>query len=59
MAWSHTLSTWQSKASPGLIPRMPTAFAWAIAIRSGNADRFPEDGPSKNWFTRFRKRHHN
>ena len=40
-----------------LTPKMTTAYAWAIAIRSGNADRFPKSGPSRNWFTRFRKRH--
>ena len=40
-----------------LTPRMTTAFGWAIAIRSGKADRFPDEGLSKNWFTRFCKRH--
>lgn len=40
-----------------LTPKMTTAFAWAIALKAGTADRFSENGPSKNWFTRFRKRH--
>ena len=40
-----------------LTPKMVSAFAWAIAMKVGRADRFPKTGPSKNWFTRFRKRH--
>jgi len=40
-----------------LTPKMTTAFAWAIAIRAGKADRFSKAGPSKNWFTCFRKRY--
>ena len=37
---------------------MTKAFAWAIAKRSGKADRFnPEYGPSEHWWTNFRKRH--
>ena len=33
------------------------AFAWAIAVRSGKADRFGKEGPSENWWTGF-SRHH-
>ena len=40
-----------------LTPKMTTAYAWAISIKTGKSDRFPENGPSRNWFTRFRKRH--
>ena len=37
---------------------MVMAFAWAIAKRTGKADRFnPEYGPSKHWWSNFRKRH--
>ena len=32
------------------------AFGWAISHREGTANRFPEGGPSANWFTRFRRR---
>ena len=40
-----------------LTSKMVRAFAWAIAIREGTSNRFPEGGPSANWFTRFRRRH--
>ena len=37
---------------------MTKAFAWAIAKRSGKADRFnPEYGPSEHWWVNIRKRH--
>ncbi len=37
---------------------MTKAFAWAIAKRSGTADRFnPEYGPGEHWWQNFRKRH--
>ena len=37
---------------------MVMAFVWAIAKRTGKADRFnPEYGPSKHWWSNFRKRH--
>ena len=37
---------------------MVMAFAWAIAIRSGNSSCFnPELGPGEHWWTGFRKRH--
>ena len=36
---------------------MVMAFAWAIAIRSGNGSHFnPELGPGEHWWTGFRKR---
>ncbi len=28
-----------------------------LVRRAGKANRFPESGPGRNWFTRFRKRH--
>ena len=40
-----------------LTPKMVRAYAWAIALREGTASRFPAEGPSANWFTRFRRRH--
>lgn len=40
-----------------LTPKMTCAFAWAIAMRSGKEHLFSANGPSKNWFTSFRKRH--
>ena len=37
---------------------MARAFAWAIALRSGNEDRFnTESGPGKHWWRNFRARH--
>ena len=37
---------------------MAMAFAWAIAKRSGKADRFNQDvGPGKHWWSNFSKRH--
>ncbi len=37
---------------------MTKAFAWAIAKRSGTADRFyPEYGPGEHWWVNFCKRH--
>lgn len=33
------------------------AFAWAIAVRSGTADRFGKEGPSEHWWSGFRQRH--
>ncbi len=40
-----------------LTPKMVRAFGWAISHREGTANRFPEGGPSANWFTRFRRYH--
>ena len=41
-----------------LTRRMVMAFAWAIALRSGNGDRFnPELGPGEHWWINFHKRH--
>lgn len=40
-----------------LTPKMTTAFARAIALKRGKADRFSENEPSKNWFTAFWKCH--
>ena len=37
---------------------MTMAFAWAIAKRAGNAERFNSDlGPGKHWWSNFCKRH--
>ena len=37
---------------------MTMAFAWAIAKRAGNAERFnPDLGPGKHWWSNFCKRH--
>ena len=37
---------------------MVKAFAWALAKRSGNGDRFnAETGPGKHWWTHFKSRH--
>ena len=37
---------------------MVKAFAWAIAKRSGNGDRFStENGPGEHWWQNFKKRH--
>ena len=37
---------------------MAMAFAWAIAKRSGKADRFNQDvGPGKHWWSNLSKRH--
>ena len=33
------------------------AFAWAIAKRSGNEDRFSQMGPSEHWWQLFKKWH--
>ncbi len=35
---------------------MVKAFAWAIAKRSGNDDRFSQEGPSEHWWQLFKKR---
>ena len=40
-----------------LTRRMVMAFAWAIAIRNGNAGRFSDTGPGKHWWSNFKKRH--
>ena len=42
-----------------LTMRMVLAFAWAIAIRTGKAGRFSENGPSKHWWSKFKGRHPN
>ena len=34
---------------------MVKAFAWAIAERSGNDDRFSQVGPSEHWWQLFKK----
>ena len=37
---------------------MTMAFAWAIAKRAGNAERFnPDLGPGKHWWSNFCKQH--
>ena len=37
---------------------MTKAFAWGIAKRSGNDNRFnPECGPGEHWWVNFQKRH--
>ena len=37
---------------------MVIVFAWAVAIRSGKADRFnPDVGPGDHWWANFCKRH--
>ena len=37
---------------------MVKAFAWAIAKRSGNGDRFStENGPGEHWWQNFKKQH--
>ena len=41
-----------------LARRMVVAFAWAVALCSGNGDRFnPELGPGEHWWINFRKCH--
>ena len=56
MVWCLTLCTWHNKDFPLTRP-LTKAFAWAIAVRSGKAERFGKEGPSKNWRTGFRRRH--
>ena len=56
MIWCLTLCTWHNKDFPLTRP-LTNAFAWAIAVRSGKADRFGKEGPSENWRTGFRRRH--
>ena len=40
-----------------LTMKMVLAFAWAIALRTGSADRFSPNGPSKHWWKNFKDRH--
>ena len=42
-----------------LTKRMILAFAWAIAIKMGKASRFSKNGPSKQWWIKFKARHRN
>ena len=44
-------------AQRGFPRNFTKAFAWAIAVRSGKADRFGKEGPSENWWTGFRHHH--
>ena len=46
-----------ARAFPLTIPLIKS-FAWAIAKRSGEEERFNiDDGPGKTWWQKFRKRH--
>lgn len=43
-----------------LTTKIPQAFAWAIAIRSGAQGQFSEEmGPGKHWWQNFREHHPN